>query len=166
MKRVAILVSAFVIVVCVLFSGCTSGSGTETPATPSPAVPPATVPAPEPPAIPVTTPTPLPTIERVRPLPVERQVNLVLTKDRPTSEIHLLYQGGPGEIYTNRVMMRVHSSDTVYQEYIMSNGRKPIPGDEIIVPGTRGGDWCEVFVISAGARYKVMNESVFGGMYY
>jgi hypothetical protein len=114
----------------------------------------------------VTTPTPLPTTERVQTLPSERQVNLVLTKDRPTSEIHLLYQGGPGEIYTNRVMMRVYSSDTVYQEYIMSNGRKPIPGDEIVAPGTRSGDRCEVFVISAGTRYKVMDEPVFGGMYY
>lgn len=166
MKRVTILLPAFVIVLCIFFSGCTSGSGTETPATPSPAIPLTTVPVTEPPAMPVTTPSPLPTTERIQTLPAERQINLVLTKDRPTSEIHLQYQGGPGEINTNRVMMRVYSSDTVYQEYIMSNGRKPIPGDEIIVPGTRSGDRCEVFVISAGARYKVMDELVYGGMYY
>ena len=62
--------------------------------------------------------------------------------------------------------MRVYTSDGVYQEYLMSNGKKPIAGDEIIAPGTRGGDRCEVFVISAGTRYKVMDEPVYGGMYY
>jgi hypothetical protein len=114
----------------------------------------------------VTTATPVPTTERIQTLPAERQVNLVLTKDRPTSEIHLLFQGGPGEIFLTRVMMRVYSSDTEYKEYIMSHGGKPIPGDEIVVQGTRSGDRCEVFVISAGSRVKVMDQRVYGGMYY
>ncbi len=99
-------------------------------------------------------------------MPEQQKVNLVLTKDRPTSEIHLLYQGGPGDLSVNRIMMRVYSTEGVYHEYIMSNGRKPLPGDEIIVPGTRSGDRCEVFVISAGTRFKVMDERVYGGMYY
>jgi hypothetical protein len=114
----------------------------------------------------VPTPLPVPTTERVRALPAERQVSLVLTKDRPTSEIHLQYQGGPGEIVLTRVWMRVYTSETEYQEYVMSNGRKPIPGDEIVAPGTRLPDRCEVFVTSAGFRYKVMDEYVAGGMYY
>jgi hypothetical protein len=114
----------------------------------------------------VTTATPAPTPEPVQALPAERQVNLLLTKDRPTSEIHLLFQGGPGEIYVTRIIMRVYTSDVAYLEYIMSKGSKPIPGDEIIAPGTRSGDRCEVFVISAGSRYKVIDERVYGGMYY
>ena len=160
MKRAAILIPVLLLLLCAFLSGCTSEPAAITPAT--------TVPTPEPTTVPVvtTTPLPLPTTERIRKLPDERQVNLVLTKDRPTSEIHLLYQGGPGEIYVNRVMMRVYSTLTEYREYIMSNGRKPIPGDEIVAPGTRGGDRCEVFVISAGTRYKVMDEDVYGGMYY
>lgn len=154
------------VLLCVLVSGCTTDiSGAISPP-PSPTVLLTTAPVPEPPLLVVTTPSLHPTTEPIQRIPAERRVNLVLTKDRPTSEIHLQYQGGPGEIYTNRVMMRVYSSDTVYQEYIMSNGRKPIPGDEIIVQGTRSGDRCEVFVISAGTRYKVMDEPVFGGMYY
>ena len=64
------------------------------------------------------------------------------------------------------MMMRVYTSETAYQEYIMSHGSKPIPGDEIVAPGTRSGDRCEVFVISAGSRYKVIDEPVYGGMYY
>ncbi|MDD1682419.1 MAG: hypothetical protein LUO98_01175 [Methanoregula sp.] len=164
MKRAVLLIFALLILVCTFFSGCSTDTGTPPPVT--------TVPATEPTTVPVTvtlatpTPTPAPTTERIRPLPAERQVNLVLTKDRPTSEIHLQYQGGPGEIYTNRVTMRVYTSATEYTEHIMSNGRKPIPGDEIVVPGTRGGDRCEVFVISAGTWYKVMDEEVYGGMYY
>jgi hypothetical protein len=160
MKHVPLLLSAILILLCAFFSGCTSDTATPPPAT--------TVPPTEPSRVPVsmTMPAPAPTTERIRALPAERQVNLVLTKDRPTSEIHLQYQGGPGEIFLTRVTMRVYTSDTEYQEYIMSNGKKPVPGDEIIVQGTRAGDRCEVFVISAGTRYKVMDQPVFGGMYY
>jgi hypothetical protein len=160
MKRAAILVPVLILLLCAFFSGCTSEPAVVTPAP--------TVPTPVPTTVTVvtTTPLPLPTTERVQVLPPERQVDLALTKDRPTSEIHLLFQGGPGEIYTNRVTMRVYTSDTEYTEYIMSEGRKPIPGNEIIAPGTRGGDRCEVFVISAGTRYKVIDERVYAGMYY
>jgi len=162
------MIVALALLLCVLVSGCTSDIATGFLATPVPTLLPATTSTPVPTTVPVivTTATPLPTTERVQTLPAERKVNLVLTKDRPSSEIHLLYQGGPGEIYINRVMMRLYTSETVYTEHIMSNGRKPIPGDEIITPGTRGGDRCEVFVISAGARYKVLDERVYGGMYY
>jgi hypothetical protein len=165
---------ALALLLCVLVSGCASDSmdgllGTPavvatplplTPAAPLPAAPPATVP----PA--ATLATPFPTTEPVQVLPPERQVSLLLTKDRPTSEIHLLFQGGPGEISINRIMMRVYFTNTSYTEYIMSNGAKPIPGDEIVAPGTRGGDRCEVFVISAGSRYKLIDQRVYGGMYY
>jgi hypothetical protein len=48
----------------------------------------------------------------------------------------------------------------------MSKGRKPAAGDEIIAPGTRGKDRCEVFVISAGARYKVIDEEVIAPGFY
>jgi hypothetical protein len=170
MHAPGILTITLALLLCVLVSGCTSDIvdgllATPTPIpTPSQATHPITVPTTVP--VIVTTATPVPTTEPVQILPAERQVNLVLTKDRPTSEIHLLFQGGPGEIYINRVMMRVYTSDTVYTEYIMNKGSKPIPGDEIIAPGTRSGDRCEVFVISAGMRYKVMDERVYGGMYY
>lgn len=163
------LAFALALLLWVLASGCTSDVADGLPATPTTLPPPATAiiitPVTQPPAI-VTTPLPVPTTEPVRFLPAERQVSLVLTKDRPSSEIHLLFQGGPGEIYVTRVTMRVYTSDTAYQEYVMSRGSKPIPGDEIVAPGTRSGDRCEVFVISAGSRYKVIDELVYGGMYY
>jgi len=157
---------ALVLLLCILVSGCISDGTDGFPATttPLPTTPPTTVQTTVP--VVVTTATPVPTTERIQTLPAERQVNLVLTKDRPTSEIHLLFQGGPGEIFLTRVMMRVYSSDTEYKEYIMSHGGKPIPGDEIVVQGTRSGDRCEVFVISAGSRVKVMDQRVYGGMYY
>jgi hypothetical protein len=94
-------------------------------------------------------------------MPSAQQVNLLLTKDRPTSELHLLYQGGPGDIFTQKIVMQVYTSNTTYQEFVMSGGEKPIPNDEIVAPGTRGGDRCVVFVYSAGTRYKVMDEQVF-----
>jgi hypothetical protein len=156
-----ILSMALAVLLCVLSSGCT-GSPADLPATPATSLTTLPVTAPET----VPTPLPVPTTERVRALPAERQVSLVLTKDRPTSEIHLLYQGGPGEIVLTRVWMRVYTSETEYGEYVMSDGRKPIPGNEIVAPGTRQPDRCEVFVTSAGFRYKVMDEYVVAGMYY
>ena len=62
--------------------------------------------------------------------------------------------------------MRVYSSDTAYQEFEMSDGKKPLPGDEIVVPGTRGKDRCEVFVVAGGIRYKVLDDFAVGGGYY
>ena len=94
-------------------------------------------------------------------MPPAQEVNLLLTKDRPTSELHLLYQGGPGDVFTQKIVMRVYTSNTSWQEYVMSDGRKPIPGDEIVAPGTRLGDRCAVYVYSAGTRYKVIDERVY-----
>jgi hypothetical protein len=167
MQAPGIPVIALALLLCVLVSGCTSdvtGGLLATP-TPLPTAPPTTLPTTVPVVVTIATPVPT-TIEPLQTLPAERQINLVLTKDRPTSEIHLQFQGGPGEIFVTRVMMRVYTSDTEYKEYIMSHGSKPIPGDEIVAPGTRSGDRCEVFVISAGARVKVMDTRVYGGMYY
>lgn len=164
MKRVIILILALVILLCVLSSGCTSSSTPDTPAT--------TVPTPIPTTEPVIVTTPPLTLtavltkEPVQTLPRERQVNVVLTKDRPTSEIHLQFQGGPGEIFATKILMRVYTSDGAFTEYVMSDGKKPIPGDEIVAPGTRGDDRCEVFVISAGTRYKVIDGPAIGGGYY
>lgn len=170
MKSAGALFAVNLLFMCLLMSGCTSEIADGLFATPAPVPPPptpvTTPPVTEPPVPVLTTPTPAPTPEPVKELPAERQINLLLTKDRPTSEIHLLFQGGPGEIYVTRIIMRVYTSDVAYQEYIMSRGSKPIPGDEIVAPGTRSGDRCEVFVISAGSRYKVIDERVYGGMYY
>jgi hypothetical protein len=167
-----ILTIALVLLFCVVVSGCTSDivDGLVATPTPIPTIAQTTVPVKAPvtkiPTITVPTPSPVTTTEPIQKVPREQQVDLVLTKDRPTSEIHLLYQGGPGDIFVTRIMMRVYSSDSVFTEYIMSRGSKPIPNDEIVAPGTRGGDRCEVFVISSGTRYKVMDEKVYGGMYY
>ena len=163
-----ILNIALVLLLCVVVSGCTSDivDGLEATPTPVPTLPPTTHPTIVRTTVPVVLTTATPVPETVQALPAERKVNLVLTKDRPTSEIHLQYQGGPGELFINRIMMRVYTSDTEYTEYIMSKGSKPIPGDEIVAPGTRSGDRCQVFVISAGMRYMVMDEQVYGGMYY
>ncbi|MEI7648399.1 MAG: hypothetical protein WCJ47_01655 [Methanomicrobiales archaeon] len=164
MKPVKILIFALVILLCVLSSGCTTSSGTNTPATAIPTPVPATerVIVTQPPP----TPSAVPTTEYIQFLPNDQQVNVLLTKDRPTSEIHLQYQGGPGERFTNKILMRVYASDGTYTEFVMSDGKKPLPGDEIVVQGTKGNDRCEVFVISAGVRYKVLDDFAIGGGYY
>ncbi len=165
MRAPALVLSLAILGLFLLSAGCTtitdSFFATPTP-TPTPVPTPVkTIATPVPTPPPVTT-----TIEEIQALPPERHVILQLTKDRPTSEIHLLYQGGAGDLLVTRITMRVYTSATEFREYIMSNGRKPVPGDEIIAQGTRGGDRCQVFVISAGTRYLVKDEAVYGGMYY
>ncbi len=164
MKLIKILILALVILLCVLSSGCTTSSGTNTPATANPTPVPATerVIVTQPPP----TPSAVPTTEYIQIMPNDQQVNVLLTKDRPTSEIHLQYQGGPGERFTNKILMRVYASDGTYTEFVMSDGKKPLPGDEIVVQGSKGNDRCEVFVISAGVRYKVLDDFAIGGGYY
>jgi hypothetical protein len=164
MKYLTTIVSFLAILLCVLSAGCTSSSGTEAPATPA-ATPLPTVVATSAPVI-IATPSAVPTTEPIQTMPNERQVNLLLTKDRPTSEVHLQYQGGVGERLVNSIIMRVYATDGTFTEYVMSDGKKPLPGDEIVAPGTKGTDRCEVFVISAGTRFKVMDEPALGGGYY
>lgn len=156
MTRTPILITALAVILCVLVAGCTSTSAPAPAATPAPTPEPTTVVT----TVPVPTATAAPTIEPVRMLPTAQQVSLALTKDRPTSEIHLLYEGGPGDVFTQKVTMRVYSSETEYKEYVMNNGKKPAAGSEIVAKGTRGSDRCEVFILSSGTRYKVIDEPV------
>jgi hypothetical protein len=110
----------------------------------------------------VATETPEPVVT----LPEKQDVEIVLSKDRTYSTIHLLYNGGGGEIFTNTIEMRVTTSDGQVADYVMNDGKAPGRGDEIVAQGTRGKDRCEVWVTSAGTRYKVMDEYlIVGGAY-
>ena len=143
---------------CVLFAGCTT---TPTPPeTPAPTQVLITEPVTSTPVLTSQMPEP------VRTLPQLQQINLVLTKDRPTSEIHLLYQGGPGDGLVSRIWIVVHAADGTTSEYVMSDAKKPVPGDELVAPGTRSPDRVEVFVTSSGVTYKVSDGPVLGGGYY
>jgi hypothetical protein len=161
MKLTAIPVLALMMVLCVLASGCTSGTAPASTPVPSPA----STPAPATTVIPATAaPVATATDAGDGPInlpPTAQQVNLELTKDRPTSELHLLFQGGPGERFAQKITMRVYSADNTFTDYMMSGGQRPIPGNEIVAPGTRGGDRCVVFLMSGGVTYKVIDKKVF-----
>lgn len=156
MKNPIMATMAITLILLVTCTGCMN-----TPQ-PAPAPPLTATPAPAGTTAPVATSTP----ERLQTLPPNQQVDLQLTKDRTYSEIHLLYNGGGGEMFIRSVMMRVTRSDGQVIEQVMSDGKKPGRGDEIIVQGTRGSDRCEVYVTSAGTTYKVKDESLMiGGAY-
>jgi hypothetical protein len=153
-------IMATMAITLILLVTCTGCMNTPQPA-PAPLTPAATT-APAATTVPVATSTP----EHLQTLPPGQQVDLQLTKDRTYSEIHLLYNGGGGEMFIQSVMMRVTRSDGQVIEQVMSNGKKPGRGDEIVVQGTRGSDRCEVYVTSAGTTYKVKDESLMiGGAY-
>jgi hypothetical protein len=153
-------IMATMAITLILLVTCTGCMNTPQPA-PAPLTPAATT-APAATTVPVATSTP----EHLQTLPPGQQVDLQLTKDRTYSEIHLLYNGGGGEMFIQSVRMRVTRSDGQVIEQVMSNGKKPGRGDEIVVQGTRGSDRCEVYVTSAGTTYKVKDESLMiGGAY-
>jgi hypothetical protein len=158
MKHAILPVVLLVLFAGIVFAGCDSVFGPP----PVPATPAITTPAVT--AVAVTASpaaTVIPDAGPVQQPPATRQVNLVLTKDRPTSELHLLYQGGPGDVFTQKIVMRVYNTDGSVQDYAMSSGQKPVPGDEIVAPGTRGGDRCVVYLTSAGTVYKIIDEKVY-----
>jgi len=157
MKRFIFVTVAVTLVLLVSFGGCTN----------TPQAPP-TTPLPTATQLPPTTAPPVPTStpEPLRTLPSGQQVDLQLTKDRTYSEIHLLFNGGPGQMFTQKVMMRVTRSDGTQEVQYMRDGQKPRQGDEIVIRGTRGSDRCEVYVTSSGTMYKVKDESlIVGGAY-
>ena len=154
MQKSLVMSALFGLLLCALFAGCTSPTGSEIKSTGTPV--PTTLPAP-PTSEATIMPTPLP----VETLPAEQDVALVLSKQRPDSSIHLLYNGGKGEVFVQNIMMKVtFSNGQVVQQYMNDGNRKPRRGDELVVDGTRGTDFVQVYLTSAGRTYKVKEESL------
>jgi len=86
MKPAIVPIAALVILFCVLISGCTSDTGAA-PATPAATPAPVTVATTAP--VTVTTVPAVTHDDSVQQMPPAQDVTLALTKDRPTSEIHL-----------------------------------------------------------------------------
>ncbi len=152
MQKSLVMLAFFGLVSCALFAGCTSPTGAE--------IKPVETTVPTPAPIPSTSvetviPTPLP----VETLPDEQNVELVLSKQRPDSSIHLLYNGGKGEVFVQNIMMKVTlSNGKVVQQFMNDGNRKPRRGDELVIEGTRGTDFVQVYLTSAGRTYKVLEE--------
>jgi hypothetical protein len=154
MRYTTIAAACIVLLFCALFAGCTSPTQAEIKPVATPVT--TTVSATTPQVTEVTT-----TFESVVSLPSNLMVALVLSKDRPTSQIHLLYNGGPGEIFVQNVTLKVTRSDGTVTTQVMDGGLQPKIGDELIVTGTRTGDRCEVWVATAGNVYKVIDKNLY-----
>lgn len=153
MKRTTALIASVLLVLCALLAGCTSPTASEI----KPSV---TTPVPTAPPTIVTTETLASvTPDTVETLPPEQFVDLALEKQRPDSSIHLLYNGGKGEIYVQKIFMKVTlSNGEVVEKYMNDGYRQPRRGDELVIEGTRGTDQVQVFVTSAGKTYKIRDE--------
>jgi hypothetical protein len=154
MQKSLVILAFSGLILCALFAGCTSPTGAE--------IKPEGTPIPTPlSTIPTSEITVMPTPIPVETLPAEQDVELVLSKQRPDSSIHLLYNGGKGEVYVQNIMMKVTlSNGQVVQQYMNDGNRKPRRGDELVIEGTRGTDLVQVYLTSAGRTYKVQEESL------
>jgi hypothetical protein len=155
MKNTLVLLTTLVLVLCALSAGCTSPTQTE--------IKPVGTPTPTP--LPYTVSTSVATVVStpvaVDTLPAEQFVDIQLTKERPDFSLHLLYNGGKGEVFVQNVMMKVTRSDgTVNEQYLNDGQRKPRRGDELVMQGSRGSDRVEVFVTSAGKTYKAIDKQM------
>jgi len=153
MKCTLFLVTTSVLMVCVLFAGCTSPTDAKIKpfATPVPASSPATTSSP--------TSTVVSTPQSGETLPYEQNVDIHVEKLRPDATIHLIYTGGTGADNAQNIMMRVTRSDgTVEEKYLNDGIRRPRPYDELVMDGTRGVDQVAVFLTSAGKTYKVFDK--------
>lgn len=151
MKSTLFLLTALVLVLCALSAGCTSPTQAE--------IKPVDLSTPPPSPVISSVATVVSTPITVDTLPPEQFVDLQLTKERPDFSLHLLYNGGKGEIFVQNVMMRVTLSDgQVIEQYLNDKERKPRRGDELVIQGSRGNDRVEVFVTSAGKTYKAIDQ--------
>jgi hypothetical protein len=154
MKYTAILVVTLGVVLCALSAGCTSPTQSEikpletTVSTPFPTLSPSS-----------STVTVVSTPVAVETLPAGQYVNIQVEKQRPDASIHLLYNGGEGEIFVQNIMMRVTRSDgQVEEQYLNEGTRKPRRGDELVIAGTRGSDQVVVFLTSSGKTYRIFDK--------
>jgi hypothetical protein len=157
MKNSTILSATVLLVLCALLSGCTSPTASE--------LKPAETPVPTTlPPTPTSVTTVVATPDAVETLPAENFVDIQISKQRPDSSIHLLYNGGKGEIAVQNVLLKVIRSDgTVTEQYLNDGARKPRRGDELVVDGTRGKDQVQVFVTSSGKTYKIIDQPILLG---
>jgi len=154
MKTARILIVLAGVVLCALAAGCTSPTGVlmnRGTATPSP-------------MLTVSPDIPSPTTGAFLPvqtLPPEQYVDVQLTKERPDYTIHLLYNGGKGEVSVQNIFLKATLSDgQVIEKYLNDNQRQPRRGDEIIIKGTRGNDRVEVYITSVGQTYKILDKEL------
>ena len=158
MKYSTILSATVMLVLCALLSGCTSPTASELKPAETPPVQTTLPPTSTSVATVVATP------DAVETLPAESFVDLQISKQRPDSSIHLLYNGGKGEIAVQNILLKVTRSDgTVTENYMNDGTRKPRRGDELVVDGTRGKDQVQVFVTTSGRTYKVIDKPILLG---
>lgn len=154
MKYSLFLLATLGLVLCALAAGCTSPTQAEIKTMET------TVPTP-PPTTSTSVATVVSTPVAVETLPSEQYVNINVEKQRPDATIHLVYNGGKGEVFVQNVMMRVFRSDGQVDEKYLNDGyRKPRRGDELVMDGSRGSDKVVVFLTSAGKTYKIYDESI------
>ena len=153
MKITLLLSATLVLMLFVLFTGCTSP--TDAKIRPGETTVPTSQPVTKFPSASTVVSTP----QTVETLPYERNVDIQVEKQRPDASIHLVFIGGQGEEYVQNVMMRVTRSDgTVQEKYLTDGTRKPRPYDELVMDGTRGTDQVAVFLTSLGTTYKIFDK--------
>lgn len=153
MKCTIVLLTTFVLMVCVLFAGCTSPTDAKIKPFET------TVPTLSPTTTSPSTSTVVSTPQSVETLPYEQSVGIQVEKQRPDATIHLIYTGGSGADNVWNIMMRVTRSDgTVEEKYLNDGTRRPRLNDELVIDGTRGVDQVAVFLTSAGKTYKIFDK--------
>src|SRR5665647_807710 len=158
MKSIIILWASFGLILFALSAGCTSPTQVEI--KPIETTVPVTLTIPSSAVTQVLTPVAIET------LPVEQYVDIQVEKQRPDSTIHLLYNGGKGEIFVQNVMMRVTRSDGTVEEKFLNDGtRKPRRGDELVIQGTKNFDQVAVFLTRAGKTYKIYDKPLVSPTY-
>jgi hypothetical protein len=165
MKCVLILVVALGLVICALSAGCTSPTQVEikpletTVPTPPPATSTST-------STSSSTATVISTPVAVETLPAGQNVDIQVEKQRPDATIHLLYNGGEGEMFVQNIMMRVTRSDGQVEEHYLNDGTgKPRRGDELVMAGTRGSDQVVIFLTSSGKTYRIFDKPLVSPYY-
>lgn len=159
MKSIIILLTSLGLILCALSAGCASPTQAEI--KPLETIIPVPLVTTSP-----TTVTLISTPAAVTTLPAEQYVDIQVEKQRPDATIHLLYNGGKGEIFVQNVMMRVTRSDRTVEEKFLNDGtRKPRRGDELVIEGTRSVDQVAVFLTSAGKTYKIFDKSLASPIY-
>jgi hypothetical protein len=154
MKYTMTLIAALGLVLCALSAGCTSPTQAEikpleTTVTTLPTITSASS----------STSTVVSTPVAVETLPAGQNVNIQIEKQRPDATIHLLYNGGEGEMFVQNIMMRVTRFDgQVEEQYLNDKTRKPRRGDELVMAGTRGTDQVVVFLTSSGKTYRIFDK--------
>ncbi len=153
-RKILFTILTFLVCAGAAFTGCST-----VPGIPPSTTMPTTVPTTAAPVTPVTTVTPRPMVTDS--VPPQYSIDVSIDKDRVYNTITVTFNGGPGQVFVQRIQATVTSADGAVTTKDIPFTGQISGGASVQFEGTKGQDRVEVYATINGQTYKIKDEYVY-----